>query len=86
MSRDTELAARGAGADWSRAAVTIVFDIIERGIERGEIRPDVDVEVIADLLGGPIVMRTLITGRPVTTRLVRQIVTTVLDGAAPSTT
>lgn len=49
---------------------------------RGEIRPDVDAEVFADLLGGPIVMRTLITGRPVTQRLARQIVTLVLDGAA----
>ena len=85
MSRDTEL----AGAVRERLVANrrhVVFDIIERGIERGEIRPDVDVEVIADLLGGPIVMRTLLTGRPVTTRLVRQIVTTVLDGAAPSTT
>jgi hypothetical protein len=29
---------------------------------------------------GPIIMRTLITGRPITPRLARQIVTLVLDG------
>ena len=58
----------------------MVFDLIERGIARGEIRPDADVEVVADVLVGPIIMRTLITGRPITPRLARQIVTLVLDG------
>ena len=81
MSRDAELAdAVRAGLVSTRR--NVVFGLIERGIARGEIRPDVDVEVVADLLGGPIVMRTLITGRPVTPRLARQIVTLVLDGAA----
>jgi AcrR family transcriptional regulator len=81
MSRDAELAdAVRTGLVSSRRKV--VFDLIERGIARGEIRPDVDLEVVADLLGGPIVMRTLLTGRPVTPRLARQIVTLVLDGAA----
>jgi AcrR family transcriptional regulator len=81
MSRDAELAdALRAGLVSSRR--NVVFGLIERGIARGEIRPDVDVEVVADLLGGPIVMRTLITGMPVTPRLVRQIVTLVLDGSA----
>ena len=78
MSRDAELAE--AVRDRLVAGRRhVVFDLIERGIARGEIRPDVDVEVVADLLGGPIVMRTLITGRPVTARLARQIVTPVLD-------
>ena len=84
MSKDAELAdAVRAGLVSSRR--NVVFGLIERGIARGEIRPDVDVEVVADLLGGPIVMRTLITGMPVTPRLARQIVALVLDGvsAAP---
>jgi AcrR family transcriptional regulator len=58
----------------------VIVGLIERGIARGEVRPDVDTEVIADLLGGPILMRRLITGRPVTAHLVRQIVAVVLDG------
>jgi AcrR family transcriptional regulator len=83
MSRDAELAdAVRAGLVSGRR--NVVIGLIERGIDRGEIRPDVDVEVIADLLGGPVVMRTLITGRPVTSRLARQIVELVLDGAAPA--
>jgi AcrR family transcriptional regulator len=81
MSRDAELAdAVRTGLVTSRRKVVVA--LVERGIARGEIRPDVDTEVVADLLGGPIVMRTLITGRPVTRRLAGQIVTLVLDGAA----
>ena len=83
MSRDAEL------ADAVRAQLvsnrrTVVFGLIQRGIERGEIRSDVDVEVVADLLAGPIVMRTLITGGPITTRLAREIVSLVLDGVTPA--
>jgi AcrR family transcriptional regulator len=81
MSRDAELAdAVRTGLVSSRRQ--FVFDLIERGIARGEIRPDVDVELVADLLSGPIVMRTLLTGRPVTTRVANEIVALVLDGAA----
>jgi AcrR family transcriptional regulator len=79
MSRDPELADAVRGGLVSERRRVIV-GLIERGIARGEIRPDVDTEVIADLLGGPIVLRRFITGRPVTTRLVRQVVTIVLDG------
>jgi AcrR family transcriptional regulator len=81
MSRDGELAAAvraGLVADRRR----VIFGLVERGIARGELRADVDPEVIADLLGGAIVMRRMITGGPVTLRLVRQVVTLVLDGAA----
>jgi hypothetical protein len=60
----------------------VIFAALARGIERGEIRPDVDVEIIADLLGGPVVIRRLLTGRPVTARFVREVVDIVLDGAA----
>ncbi len=82
MSQDPELAeAVRAGLVSSRR--TTVCGLIERGIARGEIRSDVDVDVVADLLGGPILMRTLITGAPVTPRLARQIVALVLDGIAP---
>ena len=81
MSRDAELAdAVRAGLMSGRRRV--VFGLIERGIARGEVRPDVDVEVVADLLVGPIVIRTLLTGRPVNPRLARQIVALVCEGAA----
>ena len=82
MARDPELAAAVREGLVSERRRTIV-SLVRRGVERGEIRPDADAELIADLLGGPILMRRLITGRPVTTRLARQIVAAVLEGVAP---
>ena len=82
MARDPELAAavrEGLVSDRRR----VMADVIRRGIDRGELRPDVDAELITDLLGGPILVRRLITGRPVTTRLAHRIVTSILDGVAP---
>jgi AcrR family transcriptional regulator len=58
--------------------------VIERGKARGEIRSDVDARVMVDLLGGPVVLRRLITGQPVNQRLAHTIVDLVLDGAAPT--
>jgi hypothetical protein len=42
-----------------------VFAILQRGI-----RPDVEVEVAADMLGGSVVMRVLLTGDAITPRMV----------------
>jgi AcrR family transcriptional regulator len=61
---------------------SFVFAVLSRGVELGEIRPDVDVELVADMLAGPMVMRILLTGGAITPRLVRQIVDTMLDGIA----
>ena len=82
MSQDPELADAVRSGLLSKRRDN-VFALIERGKARGEVRPDADVEAIADLLGGPILMRRMITGRPVNARFIRQIVTTVLDGAGP---
>ena len=83
ISRDDELATAVRNvlvAERQRRLGTL----IERGKERGEIRPDVDERVMVDLLGGPVVLRRLITGEPVNQRLVRTIVDLVMDGAAPT--
>jgi AcrR family transcriptional regulator len=82
MSQDRELADAVRSGLLSKRRDN-VFALIERGKARGEVRPDADVEAIADLLGGPILMRRLVTGSPVNARFIRQIVTIVLDGAAP---
>lgn len=81
MARDPEL------AETVRTGIVaprrkVIFAALERGIEGGEIRPGVDVEIIADLLAGPVVIRRLLTGRPVTARFIREVVDMVLDGVA----
>ena len=81
MSRNEELAAAVRSvlvAERERGLVAV----IERGKTRGEIRPDVDARVMVDLLGGPVVLRRLITGGPVNQRLAHSIVDLVMDGAA----
>ena len=37
----------------------------ERGIERGELRGDLDLELALDVLGGPLFYRLLVTGGPI---------------------
>jgi AcrR family transcriptional regulator len=54
---------------------------IRRAVERGELAPDVDVELLLDLMGGPVFVRGLFTGLPISDELVATWVDIVLDGA-----
>jgi AcrR family transcriptional regulator len=57
--------------------------IFRRAIERGELAPDVDVEVAIDLLYGPLYLRLLHGYAPLNDRFVRSVVDTVLGGLMP---
>ncbi len=59
--------------------------LIERAIERGEIRSDVDVVLVHELLFGPIFYRLLLTGRKLDRRLAERIVDAILPGIAMQT-
>ena len=52
-----------------------------RGIDAGDLPKDADLDLLIDLLGGAILYRTCITGRPVGPKTVERIVATVLKGA-----
>lgn len=52
--------------------------LLARGIERGEVRPDVPVEVVRELGQSVLWHRLLITGDPITDELVVQLVDEVL--------
>jgi AcrR family transcriptional regulator len=54
--------------------------LFRRAIERGEIRPDTDVEVTLDLVYGPIYHRLLHAHAPLTDRFVQAVVDTALAG------
>lgn len=54
--------------------------LLEQGIVRGELRAGVDVEVVADLLVGPLFFRLLFSGAPVLPELAVATVDTVLEG------
>lgn len=54
--------------------------VIERGIERGDLRPDTDPRLIQELLIGPIYFRLLFSGPPIDRKLGTRLVDVILDG------
>ena len=57
--------------------------VIERGIARGDLRPDTDVRLVHELLVGPIFYRLLFSGAPLTRNLGPRIVDAILAGFTP---
>ena len=57
--------------------------VIERGIARGDLRPDTDVRIVHELLLGPVFYRLLLSGPPLNRRLSATLVDSILDGFAP---
>ncbi len=53
-------------------------ELVRRGIDQGELRPDIDVALLQDLLFGPIYYRLLFTGLPLDEHLAGQIVDAVV--------
>jgi Tetracyclin repressor-like, C-terminal domain len=52
--------------------------VIERGIARGDLRPDTDVQVVHEFLVGPIFYRLLFSGG----KLDRKLGTRIVDGSS----
>ena len=57
--------------------------MLERGVERGDLRPDLDFELALDVLGGPLFYRLLITGGPIDEQLAEGVTDLILRGFAP---
>jgi AcrR family transcriptional regulator len=83
MSRDGALARaiRDGFLESRRGALRAV---LARGIERGDLRADLDVELALDVLGGPIFYRLLVTGGPIDDQLAEGVTELLLRGFAPS--
>jgi AcrR family transcriptional regulator len=58
--------------------------VIERGIARGDLRPNTDVRLVHELLVGPILYRLLLSGGPFDRKLGARLVDAVLEGFAPA--
>lgn len=56
--------------------------IFQRGVERGELRKDVDAEVAIDALYSPLFYRLLLKHQPLTDKLVNELVDVVIKGIA----
>lgn len=57
--------------------------MLNRAIAREELSPEVDQELLLDLLLGPLWFRLLVSGAPITPAEARSVVQLVLDGALP---
>jgi AcrR family transcriptional regulator len=77
MPHDPELATafQDGLIGWRKAEMT---KTLNRGIERGEVRPDVPVEIARELGQAMLWHRFLVTGDPITEELIVQIVDDVL--------
>lgn len=63
-----------------RAAAATILD---EGVARGEVRPDVDVEVVVDLLFAPLYHRAWLTRAPLDEQVVDEILALVLPSITP---
>lgn len=54
--------------------------ILERGISKGELERDIDIELVIDLIFGPLFYRLLITGDPIDEAFIRNIISYVFKG------
>jgi AcrR family transcriptional regulator len=64
-----------------RAALSAV---LKRGVRRGDLRRNLDIELALDVLGGAIFYRLLVTGGPIDQRLADGVVELILRGFAPT--
>jgi AcrR family transcriptional regulator len=66
------------GARRANCAITIT-----RGVERGDIPPDVDVGLFMDVLVGTVFYRQLVSGEPIDENLAERLVDLLLCGQVP---
>jgi AcrR family transcriptional regulator len=57
-------------------------EVLRRGVDRGELRPDLDLELALDVLGGPLFYRLLVTGGPIDEQLAEGVADLILRGFA----
>jgi AcrR family transcriptional regulator len=60
--------------------------VIERGIARGDLRPDTDVRLAHELMLGPLFYRLLFSGGPIDRKLSSRLADAILDGFSPALT
>jgi AcrR family transcriptional regulator len=57
-----------------------LVSVLERGVRRGELPADLDLDLAADLVVGPIAVRLFFTGRKIHPKLVDPMVEMALEG------
>jgi hypothetical protein len=65
---------------WLKPRRDEVAAVLQRSIDRGEIRPDVDIPALMDQLFAPIYYRLIMRHEPLDENLAGTVVRTLLDG------
>jgi AcrR family transcriptional regulator len=63
LATDEELAERYV-TEYLMPRRALVFQVLQRGVDRGELTPEVDFAFVYDLLMGPLFMRAVVWGQP----------------------
>lgn len=71
---------------WLQPRREISGSVIQRGIDRGQLRSDTDIPLLLDLLYGPIYYRLVVRHAPLNDSFARELVTATLYGDRPSKT
>ena len=69
-------------AEFAERRRTVTREVLRRAIKRGELRRDIDVELVIDILGGATTFRLLQGHAPLNARFADSLVALVLRGAA----
>jgi AcrR family transcriptional regulator len=80
--RDPTLAALHADLTRRRREPGLI--VLARGRERGQLPPDLDLEVVIDVLSGPFFYRRFIAHRPIPPDLIDEVIALVLGNARAS--
>jgi len=67
-------------ASWIEPRRVASATVVQRAIDRGEVRADVDVQLLLDQIYGPIYFRLLLGHQPLDDSLALSLVRTALDG------
>ena len=82
ISRDAALA-RAVREGFLKSRRTALAAVLERGVKRGDLRRDLDLELALDVLAGPLFYRLLVTGGPIDNKLADGVTELILRGFAP---
>ena len=75
--------ARAVRDDFLAGRRSALAEVLRRGIERGDLRCDLDLELALDVLGGPLFYRLLVTGGPIDEQLAEGVADLILRGFSP---
>ncbi len=76
--RESALASRGR--EFWAARFAADRQIVQRGIDRGELPADTDPDLVIEALLGPLYLRLLVTGQPLEMAFVKRVVDLLLAG------